>query len=219
MRERELDVEMRTTLRQMQLQLARDFVKAARKDKVLEVFVKHADTPAEAEDGGLDSVCPFGETPVRDINGVVREGKWLRIKNGITMNSGSSVFVMPPGWLQMFALRESTGSRKGQTFVAAAKDGKPIANEGEKTIKFFTKPSLESERRKMTCQVAKVNKIRGSVAGTCDADCTVLFTKSGGQINNLKTGEVTPFRRHGNICDGRLHPEPRLRAGARAHGS
>ena len=40
--------------------------------------------------------------------------KYLRIRNGITMDSGCSVFVVPSGWLHMFALEESVGSRNGQ---------------------------------------------------------------------------------------------------------
>ena len=80
----------------------------------------------------------------KDIKGVINEGRWLRIKNGMTMDSGASVFVMPSSWLDMFELRESVGSRKGQTYVAAAKDGKPIRNEGEKVFKFYTKLSILS---------------------------------------------------------------------------
>ena len=117
----------------------------------------------------------------------------------MTMDSGASVFVMPSSWLDMFELRESVGSRKGQTYVAAAKDGKPIRNEGEKVIKFYTKPSLKAARRKLTFQVAAVNKMLASVAGFCDNNNEVIFRKKNGIIRELTTGEITPFRRHGNI--------------------
>ena len=128
----------------------------------------------EFENDGLNVLSPFGSIAVDDIKGVVKQGKWLRIRNGMTMDSGSSVFVMPSDWLEMFELRESTGSKKGQTYVAAAKDGKPIVNEGEKTIKFYAKPSLKAQKRKLIFQVAKVNKILASVAGFCDADHEVI---------------------------------------------
>ena len=151
------------------------------------------------EGDGLNEISPFGGIAVDDIKGVVKEGAWLRIRNGMTMDSGASVFVMPTGWLDMFELRESVGSKKGQTYIAAAKDGKPIANEGEKTIKFYAKPSKSAQKRKLTVQVAKVNKMLASVAGFCDADNEVIFRKHGGIIRGLSNGEITPFRRHGNI--------------------
>ena len=66
-------------------------------------------------------------------------------------------------------------------------------------IQFYCQPSLKAEKRKLTCQAAKVNKILASVAGFCDAGCEVIFRKKGGVIRNLDTGEVTPFRRVGNI--------------------
>ena len=72
-------------------------------------------------------------------------------------------------------------------------------NEGEKTLKFFCGPDLKSEKRKLVCQVAKVNKILASVAGICDGDNEVTFRKKNGFIKNLKTGLITWFRRHGNI--------------------
>jgi hypothetical protein len=151
------------------------------------------------EGDGMNDMSSFGNFTVDQIQGVIREGKWLRVKNGITMDSGSSVMVMPKDWLGMFPLRESEGSRRGQTYVAAAKDGAPILNEGERIVKFYTKPSMTAEKRKITIQVAKVHKILASVAEFCDNDCEVIFRKQGGIIRNISTGEVTPFRRHGNI--------------------
>ena len=152
-----------------------------------------------AEDSGFDSMCPFGERTVDSIKGLINEGKFLRVRNGITMDSGSSVFVMPVDWLEMFELKESEGQRNGQTYVAAAKDGLPIKNEGERAVKFYTKPSLDSSKRLITFQAAKVNKILASIAGFCDANCEVLFRKKDGTIFNLETGEETHFRRVGNI--------------------
>ena len=66
-------------------------------------------------------------------------------------------------------------------------------------MKFYTGPSLKSEKRKLTLQCARVNTILASVAGFCDSGCEVIFRKKGGIIRNIETGEVTPFRRHGNI--------------------
>ena len=99
----------------------------------------------------------------------------------------------------MFLLTESEGSKRGQCYQAAAKNGKPILNEGQRTIRFSTKPSKDGEKRKMTCQVAAVNKILASVAGICDQGCEVLFRQDSGTIYNLKDSTETHFRRHGNV--------------------
>lgn len=127
---------------------------------------------------------------------LVGNGRWLRIKNGVTMDSGSSVFVIPSDWLKMFPMRESEGSRRKQEYTAAAKDSKTIVNEGEKTIEFVTN---EGKKKKMVCQVANVNKILASIAGICDKGNHVLFRADGGDIINLKSRKKTPFRRLGNI--------------------
>ena len=128
--------------------------------------------------------------------GLIDEGRYYRIKNGVTMDSGCSVFVMPSGWMEMFQLEESEGSRRGQTFQAAAKNSSPIKNEGQRTITFLTK---DMEKRKMTCQVAAVNKILASVGQICDGGNEVLFRYDGGEIRHLKSGKVTAFRRIGNV--------------------
>ena len=61
---------------------------------------------------------------------LVGNGRWLRVKNGVTMDSGCSVFVMPSNWLKMFPLRESECSRRRQEYTAAAEDSESIVNDG-----------------------------------------------------------------------------------------
>ena len=112
------------------------------------------------------------------------------------MDSGCSVFVIPSGWLKMFAIRESEGSKRGQTYHAAAKDGKPIVNEGEKEVSFFLN---NGAKRKMVCQVAKVNKLLASIGQICDQGNDVIFRQKGGEIIHLASKKTTPFRRHGNV--------------------
>ena len=90
------------------------------------------------------------------------------------------------------ALEESEGSKAGQTYAAAAKDGRPIKNGGQRTIKFFT---LDGGRKKLTCQAAGVNTILASVALMCDNGNEVLFKDTGGEIINIATGKRTAFRR------------------------
>ena len=139
--------------------------------------------------------CPFGGAPSEE-QCFIGEGKWLRVRNGITMDSGSSVFVIPSGWLSMFPMEESEGSKRKQTYTAAAKDGKPIVNEGQKTVRFVTDTG---QKKRMVCQVARVNKILASVAAICDKGNEVRFRRDGGDIINLTTMKKTPFRRLGNV--------------------
>ena len=125
-------------------------------------------------------------------DGMVGTGMWAKIKRGITLDSGSSLFVIPSGWLPQFRLE--AGAKKGSTYLAA--NAGIIVNEGERTITFMTD---EGQQRKITFQVAGVNKAFASVAGICDAGHIVIFTKTGGTITNLKTSEVTNFQRKGNV--------------------
>ena len=142
---------------------------------------------------GVDSVEDWTE---QQKQGLIDEGRYYRIRNGVTMDSGCSVFVMPSGWLSMFELKESEGSKRGQTFQAAAKNSAPIHNEGQRTVQFMTK---NGDKRKMTCQVAAVNKILASIGQICDGGNEVYFRRDGGEVHHLKTGKRTPFRRVGNV--------------------
>ena len=169
----------------------------------MEVWMRRIQIETAAEDDGFTAIDVFNGAPWRQAKSPIDPAligdpgqKWLRIRNGITMDSGCSVFVVPSDWLCMFAMEESEGSRRGQQYTAAAKDGKPILNEGQKTIRFVTK---DGQKKKVLCQVAKVNKILASIAGICDNNNHVLFRADGGDIIHLADNKKTPFRRNGNI--------------------
>ena len=121
-------------------------------------------------------------------------GKWIRVKSGITLDSGCSVFVMPADWLTFLKLEQSEGSKAGQVFRVA--NNGTLPNLGQRTVKFVTK---DGRKRKMVFQVAKVNKILASIAGICDNGNTVTFTDKGGYIKNIETGRRTTFERKGNV--------------------
>ena len=104
------------------------------------------------------------------------------------------MFVIPSDWLKWFVLEASEGSKRGQKFIAAT--GQGIKNEGQRTVKFSTD---DGKRRRMTFQVAQVNKILASVAGICDNGNEVTFTATGGRIVSIRNGRITKFRRHGNV--------------------
>ena len=134
------------------------------------------------------------------------EGR-LRIKNGITMDSGSAAFVMPTRWLPMFELQQSKGSLAGQRYVGAT--GNVVPNEGEKHVEFVTG---DGQDRALTFQCADLNKMLAGIAGVADANNGILFLKDGGHILELdeatlervkelvrRCSKVTNFIRKGNV--------------------
>ena len=152
------------------------------------------------DEDGMDTMCPFGPENPRPIpkfkkgDDVTGEGRWLKVRNGVTLDSGCSVFVIPSCWLSWFSLEESEGSKRGQNFTTASNN--KIPNEGQRTVRFITD---DGRRRRMTFQVSAVNKILASVAGICDNGNTILFTCTGGTIKSIATGRETKFRRQGNV--------------------
>ena len=60
----------------------------------------------------LDAVADdLGDRPV--CLGAQGDGKWVKVRKGITIDSGSAAFVMLETWLPGFETQESPGSRKG----------------------------------------------------------------------------------------------------------
>ena len=96
----------------------------------------------------------------------------------------------------MFQLEESEGSTNAATYIGAAKGAPPIVNKGQRTIKSHTDCG---EKREVTCQVARVNKILASIAGICDNGNEVTFRADGGTITHTQTKRETHFRRQGNV--------------------
>ena len=125
---------------------------------------------------------------------LIGEGEWVRVKGGMTLDSGCSVFAMPSRWLRHLDLEPSEGSRRGQKFIAASNH--EVKNEGQRTVRFRT---LDGSRRQMVFQVAAVNKILASIAGICDNGNEVTFRADGGTITHTQTKRETHFRRQGNV--------------------
>ena len=148
--------------------------------------VKTIDVESESVDAVSDKL-PAGMELIGD-------GEWVRIKGGMTLDSGCSVFVMPSKWLRHLKLEPSEGSRRGQNFVAASNHS--LRNEGQRTVRFRT---VDGSRRQMVFQVAAVNKILASIAGICDNGNSVNFRRDGGTTTHDQSGRETHFRRQGNV--------------------
>ena len=125
----------------------------------------------------------------------------LKLKKGITMDSGAGNNVMPRRMvIKKSEIRESEGSRRGVHYVAA-NDGR-IPNEGEYDLNFST---LEGQEQCLTFQIAEVNKALCAVSNLVDNGFRVVFDKNmktnqdTSHMLHKETGVTTRYRRSRNV--------------------
>ena len=127
-------------------------------------------------------------------------GKRMKLRRGITVDSGASANVMPKRMLRKQKMRPSPGSRRGAHYLAV-NNGR-IANEGECDFKFQT---VEGNKQNLTFQIAEVNKALGAVSYLVDDGYRVIFDKdekTGHDLSMMihkKTGVTSRFRRERNV--------------------
>ena len=110
----------------------------------------------------------------------------LKLKRGITMDSGAGNNVMPRRMvIRKSDIRESEGSRNGVHYVAA--NNSRILNEGEYDLQFNT---VEGNEQCLTFQIAEVNKALCAVSNLVDRGYRVVFDK------DVKTGQDTSYMMH-----------------------
>ena len=134
-----------------------------------------------------------------NTNNVMKSMK-LKLKRGITMDSGSHHNVMSKKLVNHKRIRPSAGSKAGLHYVAANK-GK-IPNEGEIDFNFETEDgSLES----WIFQMAEVNKALAAVADRVDHRYRVVFDKDdntgldSSYMLNKATNKIIKMTRVGNV--------------------
>ena len=119
------------------------------------------------------------------IPGLLRTGKWRRLKCGITMDSGCSIDTVPTGHAPNVAMGPVPASRVNRRINAA--NGTRVREHGVKQLKFRTR---ENQKQDWKMLVTDVKKALKSVATTCDGDggveCHVLFTKHGGDDHQCR---------------------------------
>ena len=125
----------------------------------------------------------------------------LKLKKGITMDSGAGNNVMPRRMvIKKSEIRESEGSRRGVHYVAA-NDGR-IPNEGEYDLNFST---VEGQEQCLTFQIAEVNKALCAVSNLVDNGFRVVFDKNmktnqdTSHMLHKETGVTTMYRRTRNV--------------------
>ena len=120
------------------------------------------------------------------------EGVWVRIES--VMDSGASAPVAPPTMAPNVPIRASEGSKRGQKYTSASKHKLP--NLGEQLLNAVTEAGEETN---VLFQIADVSRPLVSVSAICEMGNRVIFGRSGGVVQNLRTGRETPFHRKNGI--------------------
>jgi hypothetical protein len=129
--------------------------------------------------------------------GVVKK---MKLRRGITMDTGAHHNVIPKRMVGKRKIRPSEGSRRGMRYVGAG--GEKICNEGEVDFPF---ESVEGHLASMVFQIAEVNKPLGSVAYFVDRDFRVVYDKNSATGEDMSymihkpTKKTYRFRRERNI--------------------
>ena len=123
------------------------------------------------------------------------------------LDSGESASCAPDCMCPEVKGRPSEGSLRRQMHTAAG--GKKIANEGEKNITMVTGSYNVVQTN---WQTVDITRLLSSVRQICLKGNRVLFDAEGGVINNIESGQETPFTIENNVCvswTGGYHRAPR----------
>ena len=120
------------------------------------------------------------------------EKKWVKVDS--VVDSGACSPVAPPNMLPGVKVEPSPGSIRGQNYTSASKH--KVKNLGQQRIKACTEAGDETE---VLFQIADVSKPLVSVGSICERGNRVLFGRSGGVVQNLRTGKEIPFYRRNGI--------------------
>jgi hypothetical protein len=137
------------------------------------------------EEGSWRTLCYLEEK--QEVN-AVEEKLW------ITIDSGASENVIAENMVPNVEVKPSQGSKEGVQYITA--NGGVMPNRGEKEVKVITG---EGHKCMLKMQVTDVKKPLMSVARICDAGHNVVFTKGGGYIEHVTTGQRTKFVRIDNV--------------------
>ena len=128
--------------------------------------------------------------------------KMIKLKRGITIDSGAANNVMPRRMVRnKKMIRASASSNRGVHYVAA--NGGRIPNEGEFDFEFSIQ---EGHEESMIFQIAEVNKALGAVSYLVDNGYKVIFDKDQDSGKDLSlmiqkaSGRITRFRHNRNVC-------------------
>ena len=116
----------------------------------------------------------------------------MKVKRGLTVDSGAADHVMPLGWLPvlLFAIVASLGSKRGLHYVAA--DGTRIPNLGQQLVRFMT---LDGKWVELMFQIDAINKPLVSVSKLTEQGYKVVFDDDESYIYHKKTKQIIKMRK------------------------
>ena len=110
-----------------------------------------------------------------------------KAKIELTLDSGAANHLLPTEMFPKIKRKQHEAAKMGKCFYDAG--GKPIPNEGEKTIQFLT---LAGHKQRITWQVAKVVRPLLSMGKLEEANCKMEFEQGKRFIWVPATGEKIP---------------------------
>ena len=149
----------------------------------------------EDVDDGLPIMALFSPDP--EVNHI-KAPHWVKLE--AVVDSGAAESVAPESMAPWVPMRESEGSRRGQTYLSASGDKLP--NLGEKKFDMMTS---EGNWAQATFQVAEVTRPLCSVSKICDKGNRVIFELGGGYVEHIATGMRTKFARQNNVYVMEMH--------------
>ena len=118
----------------------------------------------------------------------------VKVRKGLTVDSGEADHVMPAGWLWFLKVRPSPGSRSGLHYVAA--NGARLPNQGQSRLRFM---SSEGAIASILFQIAAINKPLVSVSKLVDDGYDVIFNNVESYIINKETGKKIIMKRERGV--------------------
>ena len=116
--------------------------------------------------------------------------EWTPMPQTWVVDSGAAGTVILRTWFPNNNTVESKGSQRGVFYTTA--DGSTVENEGGEKMIMSTADG--AQLRKVTIQVASVNKARGSVSKMVKNGNRVVFDTSGSHIENKMTKDILWLR-------------------------
>ena len=156
------------------------------------------------DDPMIEYLLAFGDEKDNEDDG---DGKWtivqklrkkimgmVKIRRGLTVDSGAADHVMPLGWLIMFLVVKSLGQMRGLHYVAAS--GTRIPNLGQQIVKFMTMDGTWTE---LIFQIAAINKPLISVSKLNENGYRVVFDDDSSYILHKKSKRVIKMRKERSV--------------------
>ena len=127
----------------------------------------------------------------------------VKVRKGLTVDSGAADHVMPLGWLAWILITASLGSLRGLHYVSAS--GNRMPNKGEQRVKFLTRDGVWAS---LLFQVAGINKPLVSVSRLIDEGWRVVFDDEGSYLIRKKTKKVIRMDRTRGVFTIEAYIEP-----------